>query len=247
LQFTIVLQTHQPTIALKSAKVSWPGFQLNAVTAQASASIVIAFNSAMTTGLDITYDAGLLHGTSGLELYSRLVNDNGVDFAIQCLPETYNSLVIPIGLESKTGGEITFSAETVELPSTCRVILEDKLAKIFTSLDGGAKYNTTVSAGTTAVGRFYIHTSNLTTGTSEVSNGAFILKAYYSSGVIIIEGEVGNQAQAFLFDVKGRKIATFNLQEGNRNTIYAEGLIPGVYLLSVTQAARRFNNKIIIY
>ena len=100
------MQVHQTSTALKSANVSWPGFELTATTAQAKASTIVAFNSKMTTGLDVTYDAGLLRGSSGLELYSRLVTDNGVDFAIQCLPESYpeySGLVIPLGLDCKNG------------------------------------------------------------------------------------------------------------------------------------------------
>jgi hypothetical protein len=245
--FTTAMKTHLPTTALKSAKASWPGFQLTATSSNAKASTVVAFNNAMTKGLDVTYDGGLLRGTSGLNLYSRLVDDNGVDFAIQCLPETYSSLVIPIGLESKTGGEISFSAETVELPTACSVILEDKLAKTFTSLANGATYKTTVSAGTTAVGRFYIHTSNSTTGISVQTGSVFNLKAYPADGQIWIIGEVANGAKASLFDVNGRNLGTFNLQEGSRNSISSAGLAPGVYLLNVTEASKRFNTKIVIY
>jgi hypothetical protein len=247
LQFTAAMQSHQATTALKSASVSWPGFQLSATSAQTKASTVIAFNNSMTTGLDVTYDAGLLRGTSGVELYSRLVDDNGVDFAIQCLPENYNSLVIPLGLDSKTGGEITFSAETVELPATCSVILEDKLNKTFTSLAGGATYKATVSAGKTAIGRFYIHTNSSTTGISELPTSAFSMKAYPANGEIVIEGEVGNQAKAILFDVNGRNLGTFKLQEGSQNSISSDGLAPGVYLLNVTEASKKFNTKIVIY
>jgi hypothetical protein len=247
IQFTPAMQVHSTGTILKSGQVSWPGFELIATAAQTKASTMVAFNNSMTKGLDPTYDAGLLRGTSGLELYSRLVDDNGVDFAIQCLPENYNSLVIPLGLDCKTGGEITFSAETVELPATCSVILEDKLAKTFTSLANGATYKTTVSAGATAVGRFYIHTSNSTTGTSELSSGAYSLKAYPANGQIWITGEVAFGAKASLFDVNGRDLGTFNLQEGSRNSISSAGLAPGVYLLNVTEASKKFNTKIVIY
>jgi hypothetical protein len=247
IQFTPAMQVHSTGTALKSGQVSWPGFELTATTAKSKASTVVAFNNTMTKGLDPTYDAGLLRGTSGLELYSRLVDDNGVDFAIQCLPENYSSLVIPIGLESKTGGEITFSAQTVELPAACSIILEDKQTKTFTSLASGATYKTIVSAGTTAVGRFYIHTSNSTTGTSELSSGAFSLKAYPADGHIWIIGDVARGTKASLFDVNGRNLGTFNLQEGSRNSISSASLAPGVYLLNVTEASKKFNTKIVIY
>jgi M6 family metalloprotease-like protein len=247
IEFTPAMQVHQPNAVLKSVETSWPGFELTATNTQTKASTMVVFNNSMSAGLDPTYDAGLLRGTSGLNLYTHLVDDNGIDFAIQCLPETYSSLVIPLGMDSKTGGEITFSAETVELPAACSVILEDKLAKTFTSLANGATYKTTVSAGTTAVGRFYIHTNNSTTGTSELLSGAFSLKAYPANGQIWIVGEVASGAKASLVDVNGRNLGTFNLQEGSRNSVSSAGLAPGVYLLNVNEANKRFNTRIVIY
>jgi len=248
ISFTSAMQSHQTATTIKSAQISWPAIRLNMANSTNTASTIIAFNNQMTNGLDVTYDAGLLRGTSGLEVCSRLVNDNGVDFAIQCLPENYNSLVIPIGLESKTGGEITFSAETVQLPADCKVILEDRPNKIFTSLTDGATYKTNVSAGTTAIGRFYIHTSNITTGTStELLTSAFSLKAYPADKLIWIIGEVSSAAKASLFDVSGRTLGTYRLQEGDRNSIPASGLKPGVYLLKVTDGNNRFNTKMVIY
>jgi len=248
ISFTTAMQSHQTATTVKSAQISWPAIRLNMANGTNTASTIIAFNNQMTNGLDVTYDAGLLRGTSGLEIYSRLVTDNGVDFAIQCLPENYNSLVIPIGVESKTGGEITFSAETVQLPADCSVILEDRTSKTFTSLAGGASYKTTVSAGTTAVGRFYIHTSNITTGTTaELPTSAFNLKAYPADELIWIVGEVSSAAKASLFDVSGRTLGTYRLQEGERNSIPASGLKPGVYLLKVTDGNKRFNTKMVIF
>ena len=248
--FTAAMQVHQSTTELKSGKTSWPGFQLTTTTAQGSASTIITFNNAMTTGLDVTYDAGLLRGSSGLELYSRLVTDNGVDFAIQCLPESYpeySGLVIPLGLDCKTGGEVTFSAETVELPAACSVILEDKTTKTFTSLAGGATYKATVPAGATGTGRFYIHTNDVISGVSDLPSAAtFNLKVYPANGEIIIEGEVSNQAKAALFDLNGKKLGAYALQGQNRNTISVAGVVPGVYLLNVTDSGKRFSTKIVI-
>ena len=96
INFTYAMQSHQTGIALRSASTPWPMIALDITNNQTSTSATLAFNSQMTKGLDPTYDAGLLRGTNGLSLYSRLVEDNGVDFAIQCLPEEYSSLVIPV-------------------------------------------------------------------------------------------------------------------------------------------------------
>ncbi|MDX9881036.1 MAG: choice-of-anchor Q domain-containing protein [Prolixibacteraceae bacterium] len=245
--FNSAMQTHN-YIALKSAATPWPGFKLVASSAQGEASAIVVFNSKMTAGLDITYDAGLLRGTTGQELYTRLVNDNGVDFAIQCLPENYSSLVIPVGAEFKEGGEITFSAQTVGLPATCSVILEDKTAQTLTDLTSGASYKAVISAGKTDIGRFYIHTSYSTTGAlSPLEDEMDKLKAYPANGRIWIIGKAGPAARVQLYNMNGQIRGTYNLQEGRRNSIPATGLVPGVYLLRLIEGNKHSNLKVLIH
>jgi len=248
--FTSAMQSHQnnTNAPFKAPAVtkSWPGIALKAASADASSSAIIAFNDNMTKGLDPTYDAGLLRGTNGLSLYTRLVEDNGVDFAIQCLPESYNNLIIPVGVDSKDGGEITFSTETANLPADCKVILEDKTTNTFTSLTDGATYKTTVAAGSTAVGRFYIRTSgNTTTGTSGVTAQTSSLKAYIANEAIIIEGEVGDQAIATLYNLQGLKVRVNPLQKGSLNTLPCSDLMKGIYLLTIQQNGETATRKLI--
>ncbi len=234
------------SVTAATTNLSWPNFELNATNGTTSASTLIAFNNKMTQGLDPTYDAGLLRGSTGLSLYSHLVDDDSVDFAIQCLPENYDNLVIPIGIDTQTGGTFTFTATAMNLPSTCSVILEDKTTDTFTSLENGESYQTTLAPGTSGIGRFYIHTSSVTTGLSALPAGTFSLKAYPSKGEITIEGKVDSHAQACLYDINGRELGFYKLNEGDINRIPAAGLIPGVYVLSVTEPAHHANIKIII-
>ena len=247
-----VQQTGSPfrAPAAKTAKAplistSWPSISLKAASATTSSSAIVTFNETMTNGLDPTYDAGLLRGTNGLSLYTRLVEDNGVDFAIQCLPEEYTSLVIPVGVDCKDGGEITFSAQAVELPATCTVILEDKSTNTFTSLEGDATYKTTIAAGTTPVGRFYIHTSNTTTGMSGLHSGITGLKAYIANGSIIIAGAVSEQAKATLYNVQGRNLWVKPLQKGSLNTLSCPDLLKGVYVLILQQKDETVTRKVV--
>ena len=248
--FTAAMQSHQNNtnapFKAPAITTSWPGIALKAASADASSSAIIAFNENMTKGLDPTYDAGLFRGTNGLSLYTRLLEDNGVDFAIQCLPENYDNLVIPVGVDSKDGGEITFSAETVEIPKNCKVILEDRATNTYASLAEGGTYKTTVLAGTSAVGRFYIHTSeNSTTGTSELTADISSLKAYIANDAIIIEGEVGDQAIATLYNLHGQKMSINSLQKGYLNTLPCSDLTKGIYLLTIQQNGKTATKKLI--
>jgi len=248
-QFTAAMQTHLPATALKAAQGSWPGFELTATSGIIKASTVVAFNNAMTNGLDPTYDAGLLRGSSGISVYTRLVEDNGVDFAIQCLPYNQNkSLIIPLGLDCTKGGNIHLSATTNSWPKTCIIILEDRTTKTFTQIDKGKELIATVADNTKGIGRFFIHIINQSIDTSTMhSNGTLRLKVYQTNGLIWIIGEVNLTAKAYLYDIKGRTRGTFNLQEGSINTISTQGLSQGIYLLNVTEGKNRFTTKVMLF
>lgn len=248
IEFNKNMQVNQTGSTFKApvATVSWPGMTLTATSAATTSSTVITFNGNMTNGLDPTYDAGLLRGTNGLSLYTRLMEDNGVDFAIQCLPENYNNLVIPLGIDFKTGGDVTFNAENITLPTGCNVILEDKITGVFTSLTGDASYKATFPSETNGIGRFYIHSGiNLITGISETSAGINNLKAYTINGVIIIEGEVAENAIASLYNLQGQKVLINPLQKGSMNMISFSGLMNGVYLLTIQQNGEAVTRKLI--
>ena len=249
IEFNKNMQVQQTNTAFKAPDLtsSWPGITLTATSATISSSAIITFNENMTNGLDPTYDAGLLRGTNGLSLYTQLLEDNGVDFAVQCLPENYNNLVIPVGLDCKDGGEITFNAQTVDLPAACNVILEDRTTKTFTTLTGSAAYKTTVLAGTTDIGRFYIRTgTDYTTGTAGLTAGISSLKAYTFNGAIIIEGEVSDQAIATLYDLQGLKVLVHSLQKGSLNILSCPDLMNGIYLLTIQQDGEIVTRKLIM-
>ena len=98
------MQVIQNGLALKSANTSWPAVELTVKTDSLSSYTDIAYNEKMTLGLDPSYDAGLLRGSNKLSVYSHLVNDNGLDFAIQCLPENQlENMVVPIGIDRSQG------------------------------------------------------------------------------------------------------------------------------------------------
>jgi hypothetical protein len=233
IDFNSNMQFHGPALALKSTKGVWPTIKLQASGNSGKSSTIIAFNSRMTKGLDPTYDAGLLKGGSDLMVYSKLVEDNGIPFAIQALPTNdYDHLIIPIGLDFKTGGEVIFSAEVIDLSLDCRVILEDKLSKTFTDLSQ-KDYTATIAASSSVSDRFRLHTSYLTTGL-DTETMAEKLSAYAIRNTeMIVRGEVSSQAVASVYDVQGRLVLTKKLDAGNRNSLRLPMIKTGIYMLYV--------------
>jgi len=232
LAFTPSMEVHDNAAVLKSASV-FPEIKLSALNNNIIASTSIKFIAGTTTGLDEGYDAGIFKSDLGLNIYTRLVEDNGIDFGLQCLPNSdFSSMIIPVGIDSKAGGEVVFSTELTNLPSDCKVILEDKLNKTFTDLSKNV-YRTTIDVNSIVADRFQIHTSYQTTGLSEAYfNGS--LSAYAIRNVEIrVKGEVSNQAVASLYDVQGRLILTKKLEAGNLNVIKTPNIKTAIYMLFV--------------
>ena len=238
LTFKTALKVHINGADLKSGTVE-SKIKLIATSDSKSASTLVKFIAGTTKGLDDGYDAGIFKSTSGLDLYTRLVEDNGIDFGLQCLPDNdLNTTIIPVGIDSKIGGEVVFSAELLNLPSDCKVILEDKSSKTFTDLSKD-NYTTSVEANSSISDRFRLHTSYQTTGL-KASELAANLSAYAVRNTEIrVKGQVSNQAVATLYDVQGRVIVVKNLEEGSLNMIPTPNIKTGIYMLYVKD-----NNKV---
>ncbi len=150
--FTTNMRIHESTgsgSTFESGKIKspWTGLNLIVKSASKTASTAVALHEGMTTGLDVTYDIGLLGGDPSFQLYSRLVEDNGVNFMLQCLPDTgFDNMRVPIGFDCNEGGTVTFSAEIVPMPAGVTATLVDSLLGISTLLqDSSSTYTTTVN------------------------------------------------------------------------------------------------------
>ncbi|MDP4207547.1 MAG: fibronectin type III domain-containing protein [Bacteroidota bacterium] len=246
ISFKSAMQSHQNSIAVKATKAIWPAIRLKVTDNTDTTSTVVAFNNSMSKGLDPSYDAGLLRGTKTVSLYTRLVNDNGTNFAIQCLPDTYDSLIIPVGVESKSGSKLIFSAETAELPADCKLILEDKTTGTFTSLANGASYSATVDANSTGTGRFFLHTSSATTGNSNGTTAVDLtkgenLKVYAIHKVVYIYGSNLSGSTAKVYDLNGRSYGMYKLTSDNTQTLDESALPAGMYMVRIATADGKVN------
>jgi len=263
--FNYAMREHATGAIFKSAVIPWPSIELKAATKDMSRTTAITFNSKMTLGLDPSYDAAILKSGGGLELYTKLVEDNGTDFAIQCLPDAgFDKMVIPVSLDLTTGGEVTFSAKSANLPAGYAPVLEDRLTGISTPLNTDeASYKVTLPSNTSGIKRFYLHLSDTKTAPAvavkaEVaaaipSNSSIInqniarIKVYPIGREIHIQGVVDDQNVAMLYDITGRSVGVYPLQAADNITLYPEGINNGIYLLRIVQGnAQRFVGKMIL-
>lgn len=245
IQFNVGMQSHQPGITLKSAKKSWPGVQLNAVSGDASHNTIVTYHQDMTPGLDVSYDAGLLSAGGEIELFTRLVNDNGVDFMIQAVPDyDFEQNAVPVGVNFAKGGEVTFSGYVVPLDGNYKIYLEDRLTGVLTDLSQD-EYTVTLSANTKGTGRFFVVAAQ-TTGIETPGEISDNLMIWASDRKIHIRGELSGKATARLLDLNGRLIMETSLPDTRNNLVQAPVRTGGIYLLQVLDGNRHTTRKVVI-
>ncbi len=241
---TEAMQTHQPATPLKSGENTWPTIVLSAKSDNKQSSTMVTFNSQMTNGLDVTYDAGMFKADKNFALYSKLVDDNGNDFAIQALPEKFEGLIVPLGIDAPAGTEISFSAGTFNLPGEATVYIEDRASNRFTKLDATeAVYTVTITDQTKGAGNFYLHTSAATTGIEDQKNG---IQVYTRDRAIFVSGNLDAKDVVAVYGIDGKLHYKNTAGQNGLLRIDAAGLPAGIYLVSISQEAGRVTNKIIL-
>ena len=246
IEFNSDMQSPNSSAPFKGAIINWPSINITVTNQTLKSSTKIKFVTNTTKGLDPGYDMGILKANPDFALYSKLLEDNGVDFCVQSLPDkNFDQYVVPIGIDFKAGGELTFSTETINLPSGCQALLEDKLTKRFTRLDlKDAKYTAYVSANTKGTGRFFLHTADIISGDQQVENQPF--KVYTIGKTVYINGEVNEKANFFIYSMNGKQLASFNASSQVLNQFNASGLPAGVYILTIEDQNQKKSVKFVI-
>ncbi|MCK3685501.1 hypothetical protein [Maribellus sp. YY47] len=236
LDFTQAMQTAQPSLGIKSGNSAWSGVELTARQEDKSRVAKIRFNNGMTNGLDVGYDAGVFK--TGFDIYTRLLEDNGVDFGLQCLPETgMEEVEIQVGIDAATSGEISLSLKSENLPSGVVAVLNDKATGMSFPFNREEAVYTTTIDGAQGYGRFTL-TFSSTTAVDDMLSGEPHFKAWYSSGSIYISGELDGTGEATVYDINGRKLAIHKLSSGVRNRIAAPAGANSLYLVRISDSKR---------
>ncbi|MFA5330018.1 MAG: autotransporter-associated beta strand repeat-containing protein [Prolixibacteraceae bacterium] len=246
--FTRAMQSHSVATPLKSATVNnWYGLQLNVKAIDMAAHTIVSFNDDMTKGLDVTYDAGLLRSGNGLEIYSRLADDNGVDFAVQALPfSEMDKVPVPLGVDFESGGSLVFSAYVTNLPDGTQFILEDKVTGTLTNLKTDS-YLVSLPANTKGTGRFYLYTGKTDfTGIDPLGNENPDIAVWVNDGLINIQGYLSGYAKAQLYDISGKLLIDLRLNDKELNHLSAHPLVKGIYILQVTDGSWKTIRKVVI-
>jgi len=240
------MQAHQTSIPLKSEDNGWPTIKLTATGGNSVSNTLVTFNSSMTTGLDVTYDAGMFKANPDFALYTRLVDDNGVDFSVQCLPPDYDNLVIPLGFDAQVGVEVNFTSAAFNLPEECHITIEDKVKGTFTSLKEGNEYSFVYTDEYKNSEKLFLHTSsNVATSANVVAlNNPFEIRTNTRQDYIQVISTEEKPARVNVIDISGRILISEEIYKGNNNLIRFSGK-PGVYIINIKNETYNHSRKII--
>lgn len=153
--------------------------------------ILIAFMDGMTKGLDKTYDVGKLKGNPDIALYSKLVEDNGVDFAHQALPPLDGANEeVKIGLDVSTPGTYLFKIEELEnFDETISIKLEDKQQGNMIDFREAGEYVFTLNEPGQLHSRFVLH-FNATVGIEEQMQDDNLSFYVYNNTLYIVDEDL---------------------------------------------------------
>jgi len=237
--FSREMQLHAPEVKLKSAGQSWPGLLLTVRQGNRERQTVVAFHETMTTGLDKTFDAGLLP-SDNFRLYTLLVNGgNSTGMQVQCLPTgRFGELVIPVGIDLPPGGEVAIGVKGIFLPGKWIPFLEDRHRGVTVALEeGGGEYTVVLPAGNYGTGRFFLRFGERQVTASPLNPFPGDSGSPDSRiAVTVQDGKLGivnrgDPARAALYDLTGRKLLEFPVNRGGPVAVPLPPLSGAVYLL----------------
>mgnify|MGYP000889107843 CR=1 FL=1 len=239
LAFNKNMQYHANVDFYKS-KETWPSVELVVEGNGTSNSTSVGFHEDMTAGLDPSYDVGKLKGNPDIALYTRLVEDNGVDFAIQALPfDNLETFEIPVGISISTPGVYEFSASTTNFENF-NIVLEDQQTNVFTNLRWD-KYSAEINQN--GIGRFYLHFKDATAIQNHTPEREPL--TFYTPNTLNIRNLQPGNYQITVSDIAGRSVAAKQVSTDG-SVEMPLSLQTGVYIVEVSSESARFANKIII-
>ncbi|KGL63874.1 T9SS type A sorting domain-containing protein [Polaribacter sp. Hel1_85] len=245
---TEAMQSHQSGITFY--KSSNPSIDLTISNGTSTKTTQINYLDGKTTSLDAGFDIGIFDGVSSdLRIYSHLIeNDEGISFRRQALPDNdYENLVVPVGVKSEAGKEVTFSINANNLPEGINVYLEDRQENTFTRLDeANSNFKVTFENEINGTGRFYLHTNSsaLNVNTDVILNSLSIFKS--NDTTLRIVGLPQGKTSVSLYNILGKQMMRISFEASGVKDISLSKLATGIYFAKVQTETDKVSKKIIL-
>ncbi|MCF8343678.1 MAG: T9SS type A sorting domain-containing protein, partial [Bacteroidales bacterium] len=246
LKFNEDMQAHADVGFFKE-KESWPHLELLVTGQGLSNTTAIGFHEGMTNGLGPSYDVGKLKGNPDIALYTRLVEDNGIDFAIQALPCFKEDYSIPVGIDLSQAGEYSFEVIGMkQIPDEVHVYFEDKQSELVLNLRETTKYTCMLNGAESITDRFMLHFTMTPFGTDEVDAKTGKIKIWSSCNTINLHNPDQIKGTIKIFNLYGQQIMQTKLNGNQQQQILIE--VPAAYyLVNVISEKAMISEKVFVY
>jgi hypothetical protein len=246
LAFNENMQAHNNAIFYKEDKEVWPSVELIVENDELFNSTSIGFNENMKKGLDPSYDVGKLKGNPNIALYSKLVENNGVDFAIQALPYFEQDYSVKVGLDIVNAGEYTFKAATMEqIPEEVYVYFEDNITGTVTNLKETDNYTCVISEAGSITDRFILHFTLTPFSTDEINANHSNIQIWSSNKTINILNPENLKGQIRIINMYGQKLIETRLN-GNERQQITISIPTGNYIVNIVDNSFSVSKKIFV-
>ena len=207
------------------------------------------FGDGLGLNLDPGYDAG--HFNQGASLMSRLVEeDEGVGLVINAMGlESVNDVVAPLELNMEAGNNFRISIGTFNINIGTNVYLEDNVQGTLTLLND-QDFELTAENELSGVGRFFIHLTETVLSIDDKieTNYLNVFKADVNN-FITVEGlaNQSNRTKLRLYTILGKEVIFTTLNNtNNKQTISAQGLSTGIYIVKLESGNILLTKKLFI-
>jgi len=211
-----------------------------------SNSTSIAFLPDMTFGLDPSYDAAKLKGNPDIALYTKLVEDNGVDFAIQALPPlNTEKLEVKIGLDVNNAGSYNLKIKELQnFDEAISIKLEDKETGSLIDLRQIEEYLFNVNQTGQIRERFVLHFNNAT-GIEDQPQIQSNFQAWAANKTIHILNPENQKGTIRIINIYGQELDKYKLN-GDQQQSFTINAPTGYYVVSISGKEFSVNKKVLI-
>jgi hypothetical protein len=232
LEFNEDMQAHADVGFFKE-KETWPFVELLVTGQGLSNTTAIGFHEDMTKGLDPSYDVGKLKGNPDIALFTRLLEDNGVDFALQALPLFEEDYSVPVGIDISQTGEYTFEVIGMKLiPDEVNVYFEDKQTASIVNLKNISKYTCMLNQPGSITERFILHFSLTPFGQEELMAKNSTIQVYSHGNTIHVYNPEEKTGHVRVFTTLGQSVLSTELTEDTRQQIKLD-VVGGYYVVRI--------------
>lgn len=204
---------------------------------------LIGFVAGTTNGFDDKYDGYKLKGNPNISLYSKLLEDNGSDYAIQALPPITDGIEIKLGIFAGSEGIYQFNVVDIEnFNDTTSIFLEDIQENITVNLRTTQNYSFLIDEEGNYNDRFLLKFNTSAVGIVDNNTISDNFNIYSAYGKIIIESfKPESTFDVFIYNSMGQLISTYKGSNKSEKLFYQT---TGIYVVKIVTDNRSYSKKI---